>query len=197
MATPSSVLAWRIPGAGEPGGLPSMGSHRVGHDWSDLAAAAAAAVNKRGGLEFEDLAFTSWAKKDWEVCYCLWISIFLAVRYKSNAVQCKKRLCELSHTIQMSIIISKAPRESRVKNLFRPLFRSHFNETSTCINWNLFLVVLLICLMSISLLVHPQELKSSGCRNFYLLNNGILSCMVHSEKENLQEGFGQWDLKAG
>ena len=42
MATHSSVLAWRIPGMGEPGGPPSMGSHRVGHDWSDLAAAAAA-----------------------------------------------------------------------------------------------------------------------------------------------------------
>ena len=41
MATHSSVLAWRIPGTGEPGGLPSMGSHRVEHDWSDLAAAAA------------------------------------------------------------------------------------------------------------------------------------------------------------
>ena len=40
MATHSSVLAWRIPGKGEPGGLPSLGSHRVGHDWSDLAAAA-------------------------------------------------------------------------------------------------------------------------------------------------------------
>ena len=39
-ATHSSVLAWRIPGMGEPGGLPSMGSHRVGHDWSDLAAVA-------------------------------------------------------------------------------------------------------------------------------------------------------------
>ena len=38
MATHSSVLPWRIPGTGEPGGLPSMGSHRVGHDWSDLAA---------------------------------------------------------------------------------------------------------------------------------------------------------------
>ena len=38
-ATHSSVLARRIPGTGEPGGLPSMGSHRVGHDWSDLAAA--------------------------------------------------------------------------------------------------------------------------------------------------------------
>ena len=39
MATHSSVLAWRIPGTGEPGGLPSMGSRRIGHDWSDLAAA--------------------------------------------------------------------------------------------------------------------------------------------------------------
>ena len=42
MATHSSVLAWRIPGTGEPGGLPSLGSHRVRHNWSDLAAAAAA-----------------------------------------------------------------------------------------------------------------------------------------------------------
>ena len=44
MATHSSVLAWRIPGTAEPGGLPSTESHRVGHDWSDLAAAAAAAA---------------------------------------------------------------------------------------------------------------------------------------------------------
>ena len=44
MATHSSVLAWRIPGTEEPGGLPSVVLHRVGHDWSDLAAAAAAAA---------------------------------------------------------------------------------------------------------------------------------------------------------
>ena len=42
MATYSSTLAWRIPWTEEPGGLPSMGSHRVGHDWSNLAAVAAA-----------------------------------------------------------------------------------------------------------------------------------------------------------
>ena len=42
MATHSIVLAWRIPGLGEPGRLPSLGLHRVRHDWSDLAAAAAA-----------------------------------------------------------------------------------------------------------------------------------------------------------
>ena len=44
MASHSSVLVWRIPGMGEPGGLPSMGLHRVGHNWSDLAAAAAEAA---------------------------------------------------------------------------------------------------------------------------------------------------------
>ena len=44
MATPSSVLAWRIPGMGKPGGLPSMGLHRVGHDWSNLAEAAASCI---------------------------------------------------------------------------------------------------------------------------------------------------------
>ena len=45
MATHSSVLAWRIPGTGEPGGLPFTGSHRVGHNWSNLAAAAAATTS--------------------------------------------------------------------------------------------------------------------------------------------------------
>ena len=45
MATHSSVLAWRIPGTGEPGGLPSMGSQRVGYDWSALAAAADTCFN--------------------------------------------------------------------------------------------------------------------------------------------------------
>ena len=47
MVTHSSVLAWRIPETGEPGGLPSMGSHRVRHDWSDLAAAATQAESEK------------------------------------------------------------------------------------------------------------------------------------------------------
>ena len=46
MATHSSVLAWRIPGTEEPGGWPSMGSHRVRHDWSDLAVAVAVTEGK-------------------------------------------------------------------------------------------------------------------------------------------------------
>ena len=41
METQSSFIAWKIPGTREPDGLPSMGLHRVGHDWSNLAAAAA------------------------------------------------------------------------------------------------------------------------------------------------------------
>ena len=50
IATHSSVLAWRIPGTAGPGGLPSMGLHRVGHDWSDLAVAAAAWLLNSGML---------------------------------------------------------------------------------------------------------------------------------------------------
>ena len=50
--THSSVLAWRIPGTGEPGGLPSLGLHRVGHDWSDLAAAAATHLKELKSYKF-------------------------------------------------------------------------------------------------------------------------------------------------
>ena len=52
MATHSTVLAWRLPGTGEPGGLPSMRSRRVGHNWSDLAAAAEAGGRKPLGCEY-------------------------------------------------------------------------------------------------------------------------------------------------
>ena len=51
MATHASILAWRIPGTGEPGGLPSMGSHRVRHNWSDLVAAAAEYIMRNAGLD--------------------------------------------------------------------------------------------------------------------------------------------------
>ena len=59
MATHSSVLAWRIPGMGEPGGLPSMGSHRVRHDRSDLAAAAAAVFFNLKHFLHHSLLFTT------------------------------------------------------------------------------------------------------------------------------------------
>ena len=53
MATHSSVLAWRNPGMGKPGGLPSMGSHRVGHDWSDLAIAIPRTIASQAPLSVE------------------------------------------------------------------------------------------------------------------------------------------------
>ena len=57
MATHSSVLPWRISGTGEPGGLPSMGSHIVGHDWSDLAVAATS--SSRGSSQPRDQTWVS------------------------------------------------------------------------------------------------------------------------------------------
>ena len=72
MATHSSVLAWRIPGMGEPGGLPSMGSHRVGHDWSDLAAAAAEGWTRRL-LRVQLLPL--WMKELITVCVCVCVCV--------------------------------------------------------------------------------------------------------------------------
>ena len=59
MATHSSVLAWRIPGMGEPGGLPSMGSHRVGHDWIDLVAVVVAS-DTIGSVSLENPNYGRW-----------------------------------------------------------------------------------------------------------------------------------------
>ena len=78
MATHSSVLAWRIPGMGEPGGLLSMGSHRVRHDWSDLAAAAAEEINPEYSLEWPTLMLKlqyfghlmGWADQYWKRPWC-------------------------------------------------------------------------------------------------------------------------------
>ena len=70
MATHSSVLAWRIPGTGEPGGLPYVGLHRVGHNWSDLAVAVQIkaaqgflnSVNTRETTALNKIAEIQWQK---------------------------------------------------------------------------------------------------------------------------------------
>ena len=60
MATHSSVLAWRIPWMEEPGRLPSMGSHKVGHNWSDLAAAAAVDSNMKSNQKGKNRGMPEW-----------------------------------------------------------------------------------------------------------------------------------------
>ena len=86
MTRHSSVLAWRIPGTGEHGGLPSMGSHRVGHDWSDLAAAAMDWIHMlfRGNLnrwtarEIPSLNLLKYWSYESQVCLFSWL-IFIVV----------------------------------------------------------------------------------------------------------------------
>ena len=78
MGTHSSVLAWRIPGTGEPGGLLSMGSHRVGHDWSDLAAAAGVLQGKYFNLVSE--------------CYIIAVQSILEVKTLNIIEHCPLKL---------------------------------------------------------------------------------------------------------
>ena len=75
MATHSSVLAWRIPGTGEPGGLPSVGSHRVRHDWSDLAAAVAVM-----NLQVQFVMATGYDYRITEVLWCKGMGLDLGAR---------------------------------------------------------------------------------------------------------------------
>ena len=69
MAAHSIVLAWRIPGTGEPGGLPSLGSYRVGYDWSDLAAAVAACRVAAPLLWVWVCTKSYCALQDWTICF--------------------------------------------------------------------------------------------------------------------------------
>ena len=78
MATHSSVLAWRIPGMGEPDGLLSMGSHRVGHNWSDLAATAANQFLKNRG------------RWDLKVSFVLFIYLYYLNKITCRGVQSEK-----------------------------------------------------------------------------------------------------------
>ena len=69
MAAHSSTLAWKIPWTEKPGGLPSMGSHRVGHDWSDLAAAAYICEGNRTPLQYSCLENPMDGGAWWAVVY--------------------------------------------------------------------------------------------------------------------------------
>ena len=90
MATHSSVLAWRIPGTGEPGGLPSMGSCRVGHDWSDLAAAAAEWL----ASQFEGHGSHFWQTILWDSHALEHVSLSLSV-YHSGGIFPKMRTSQI------------------------------------------------------------------------------------------------------
>ena len=76
MATHSSILAWRIPGTEEPGGLPFLGSHRVRHDWSNLAAAA---VYLDNGILFSNQK---------EHTSAMWNNMMSCTSYKWNNTIC-------------------------------------------------------------------------------------------------------------
>ena len=84
MATHSSLLAWRIPGTREPGGLPSLGSHRVRHEWSDLAIAAAIVVIiANNNIISQRHTLTSLTLTDFPSHYYLFLYIWVVVQLLS------------------------------------------------------------------------------------------------------------------
>ena len=134
MATHSSVLAWRIPGTGEPGGLPSLGSHRVGHDWSDLAAAVAAAETS---LKHK----TIWWKRQIEIrkIYCTkcpvmrWLKMSFLIPFASGkAIENSQKSCGLAWHLKKAEPgkedDSRISREKEAKNVEKILHGLVFQE---------------------------------------------------------------------
>ena len=100
MATHSSVLAWRITGMGEPGGLPSMGSHRVRYDWSDLAVAAVGHISWAIKYYWSEIIRKVWVetKETWRSSQ----SIDWTDMYKRNCLGIAKNMRgELKETWRM------------------------------------------------------------------------------------------------
>ena len=116
MATHSSVLAWRIPGMGEPGGLPSLGSHRVGHDWSDLAAAAAAAVRLYKLFKYENILSTSFLAYLWLL---YWGRVYEGKRSwrEKNDIEAIASSHLLSAFLRSSLYLSKKKLGEKYQNL--------------------------------------------------------------------------------
>ena len=102
MATHSSILAWRIPGTKEPGGPLSMGSQKVGHDWNDLAAAAAL-VNH---LQY-------WNQIDYILCSQRWRSSIQSVKTRPEAD------CGSDHEFLIAKFRLKLKKVGKTNRLFR------------------------------------------------------------------------------
>ena len=86
MAIHSIILAWRIPGTEEPGGLPSMGSHRVGHNWNDLAVAGSQEYDFHGDTDFA--LFTEAEPASKTVVGCQWEQNQITVSFPVQFFNC-------------------------------------------------------------------------------------------------------------
>ena len=138
MATHSRVLAWRIPGMGEPGGLPSMGSHRVEHDWSDLAAAY---IRKQ--VQFDWLTYSCVCVQSLQLCPTLWTQGLQPARLlcpcdspdKNTEVGCQALLQEIFLTQGSNLCLL----HQQVNSLSTETLGSPVNipEISQIIKWKL------------------------------------------------------------
>ena len=127
MATPSSVLAWRIPGARKPGGLPSMRSHRVRHNWSELAAAAVKVpFSQSYGFSSSQVWMweldceEGWVPKNW----CFWIVVL--EKTLESPLDCKEIQIVNTKGNQSWIFIERTDAEAEAPILWPPDWKNLF-----------------------------------------------------------------------
>ena len=176
MATHSSVLAWRIPGTGEPGGLPSMGSCRVGHDWSDLAAAAAEWL----ASQFEGHGSHFWQTILWDSHALEHVSLSLSV-YHSGGIFPKMRTSQIVDKHGPWYHHLKTAREYSLHIVMLPVSNSDCSLKCNSINWWFILKVISNDPFSPFLKIHQRLVffHTSGALPSLLLDyNGIFNNSV-------------------
>ena len=110
MATHSSVPAWRIPGTGEPGGLLSMGSHRVEHDWSNLAAAAAGNYSiKCWAIHYRILWALNWSILDSLLFLFVLCSFDMCTRLRGKKKSVFGCVFHITSDINYNICVEQSP----------------------------------------------------------------------------------------
>ena len=171
MATHSSVLAWRIPGMGELGGLPSMGLHRVGHDWSDLAAAeahpwaiAVASIRVHGGLLVSGLScilFLLLSALGFFLC-SLWVKGCTCVHLKGTEFTTSRNLWPMKGESHEEILSSTLVSGGKFWGAFHMVLAGppkHWDPIPTMIVSSTTLFLLLSCFA----LCIPKKILLEGC----------------------------------
>ena len=141
MATHSSILAWKIPGTKEPSGLLSMGSHRVGHEWSDLAAAASLLRNTMPSLWHATIIPDNPCHKYWhcfphlQLCFTRFLSFpFSCIISECNLLMISSLLQPPSLMVTLVIIFHWL--SSETINLGNPPDNHHYPSTKFHWTWD-------------------------------------------------------------
>ena len=177
MAPYSSVLAWRVPGTGEPGGLPSMGSHRVRHDWSDLAAVAVATSFSTLKIGFHD----TWIFTTTSGIFFFFFNFTILYWFCHISTWIRHRYTRVPHPEPSSLL---PPHTITLGHLSAPAPSIQYHASN--LDWRLVSYMIIHISMPFSQIIPPSPSPTESKRLFYTSVFLLLS-RLHSYRYHLSK----------